>query len=212
VSGSSLAYQSIGRRPQYTWDWHPSNLRKLDLAAVFALMFDFRRLQHLPNLQSLRLDISSPVKTPYRRHITLEDLLRRESQQASDEGGSGKILSDRYISLPKLESIELIGDWIFENKVVDTLCLVVAPNLSTFGHGCRYADLSLRKCIALSKKMPRLKMMTLGTLLSWEDPFRLGLERKENLPAERLEEGVVFVIGRCEFYLASRCDSSRKRG
>ncbi|KAK3804646.1 MAG: hypothetical protein J3Q66DRAFT_408116 [Benniella sp.] len=85
-------------KTSYTWDWHPPNLRKLDLAAVFALKLTFQWLQHLPNLQSLRLDISSPVETPCRRHITLEDLSRREPQQASDEGGSGEILIDRYIS------------------------------------------------------------------------------------------------------------------
>ncbi|KAK3821504.1 MAG: hypothetical protein J3Q66DRAFT_333470, partial [Benniella sp.] len=205
MQGSSQAYQSIGGRPQYTWDWYLSNLRKLDLVAVFALMFDFQWLQHLPNLQSLRIDISSPVKTPCRRHITLEDLSRREPQQASDEGGSREILSGRYISLPKLESIELNGDWVFEDKVMDTLCLAMAPNLSSFSYNCRYADLSLRECIALYEKMPRLKKMKLRTLPSWEDPYRLGLERKENLRAERLEKGVVFVIGGCKFYLASRC-------
>ncbi|KAK3821502.1 MAG: hypothetical protein J3Q66DRAFT_152684 [Benniella sp.] len=193
IPGSSQAHQSIRRRPQYTWDWHLPNLRKLDLAAVFGLKFDFRWLQHLPNLQSLRVDISSPVETPCRRHITLEDLSRREPQQASNEGGSGEFISGRYISLPKLETIELNGDWIFESKVMDTLCLAVAPNLSSFSYNCRYADLSLRECIALSEKMPRLRMMKLRTLLFWENPSILGME---DIPAEQLGECVNFLVPR----------------
>ncbi|KAF9348325.1 hypothetical protein BGX34_002550, partial [Mortierella sp. NVP85] len=115
MPGSSQEYRSTGKKPQYTWDWYLPSLRKLDLTAVFALMFDFRWLQHLPNLQSLRLDISSD-ETAHLRHITLKDLLRREPQQAPDEDGSGEILSDRYISSPKLESIALDGGWIFEKE------------------------------------------------------------------------------------------------
>jgi len=210
MSGSSQEYRSIEGRPQYTWDWHPRDLRKLDLAAVFALMFDLQWLQHLPNLQSLRLDISSPVETTCRRHITLKDLLRREPQQTSDEGGSGEILSDRYISLPKLDLIELNGDWIFENKVMDTLCMAVAPNLSSFIYNSRYADLSLRECIALSRKMPRLKKIGLRTLPSWEDPYRLGLEPEESVQYKQLVMKVVFVIDECDYYLASRCGPSGK--
>ncbi|KAF9348324.1 hypothetical protein BGX34_002549 [Mortierella sp. NVP85] len=212
MPGSSQEYQSIGKRPLYTWDWHHSNLRKLNLAAMFALMFDFRWLQHLPNLQSLRLDISSPVDVPCRRHITLKDLLRRELQQASDESGSGEILSDRFISLLTMESIALYGDWIFEEKVMETLCLTVAPNLTSFGYEGRYADLSLRECIALSRKMPRLKKMKLQRLLFWENPYRLGLEREKNLRAEQLKECVEFVIDGYRFYLAPRCGPSNKSG
>ncbi|KAK3821509.1 MAG: hypothetical protein J3Q66DRAFT_333479 [Benniella sp.] len=204
MPGSSLAYQSIGGRPQCTWDWHPSNLRKLDLAAVFALMFDFRWLQHLPNLQSLRLDISSPVKTAHRRQIALKDLLKREPQQASDEGGSTEILSGRSISLPKLESIELNGDWIFEDKVMDTLCMAVAPHLCSFSYNSRYAGLTLSECIALSRKMPRLKKIQLRTLPTWEDPCRLGLEPEKSAQYEQLVKGVVFAIDGQKYYLASR--------
>ncbi|KAK3821513.1 MAG: hypothetical protein J3Q66DRAFT_333491 [Benniella sp.] len=212
MPGSSLAYQSIGGRPQYTWDWHPSNLRKLDLAAAFALMFDFRWLQHLPSLQSLRLDISSPVKTAHRRHITLKDLLRRETQQESNESRSEEVLSDRYINLPKLGLIELNGDWIFEDKVMDTLCMAVAPNLSSFSYNSRYPDLTLMECIALSRKMPRLKKMQLRTLPSWEDPDILGLEPEQSVQYEQLVKGVLFVIDDCRYYLASRCSPSRKSG
>ncbi|KAK3821507.1 MAG: hypothetical protein J3Q66DRAFT_333474 [Benniella sp.] len=195
MPGSSLAYQSIGGRPQCTWDWHPSNLRKLDLAAAFALMFDFRWLQHLPSLQSLRLDISSPVKTAHRRHITLKDLLRREPQQASNEGGSEEFISDRYINLPKLGLIELNGDWIFEDKVMDTLCMAVATNLSSFIYNSRYPDLTLMECITLSREMPRLKKMQLRTL---------GLEPEKSAQYEQLVKGVVFVIDGQKYYLASR--------
>ncbi|KAF9343918.1 hypothetical protein BGX34_006223, partial [Mortierella sp. NVP85] len=85
---SSQEYQSIGGRPQYTWDWQLPNLRDLDLAAVFALVFEFRWLQHLPNLQSLRLYTLSHVDRRHTRRIALEDLLRREPQQASDGDGS----------------------------------------------------------------------------------------------------------------------------
>ncbi|KAK3821510.1 MAG: hypothetical protein J3Q66DRAFT_398540 [Benniella sp.] len=204
MSGSSQAYQSIGGRPQYTWDWHPSKLRKLDLAAVFALMFDFRWLQHLPNLQSLRLNISSPVKTAHRRQIALKDLLKREPQQASDESVFGEILSGRSISLPKLESIELNGDWIFEDKVMDTLCMAVALHLCSFSYNSRYAGLTLSECIALSRKMPRLKKIQLRTLPTWEDPCRLGLEPEKSAQYEQLVKGVVFAIDGQKYYLASR--------
>ncbi|KAK3821503.1 MAG: hypothetical protein J3Q66DRAFT_333465 [Benniella sp.] len=203
MSGPSQQYRLIGGRPRFTWDWHPSNLRKLDLVAVFAFMFDFRWLQHLPNLQSLRLDISSPVKTPCRRHIPLKDLLRREPQQASNEGGSGEFISDRYISLPKLALIELNGDWIFGEKVMDTLCMAVAPNLSSFIYNSRYEELSLKECIALSRKMPRLKKMQLRTYPSWEDFYRLGLKPEDSVQYEQLVKGVVFVIGGRKYYLAS---------
>jgi len=85
---------------------------------------------------------------------------------------------------------------------MDALCLAVAPNLCSFIYDSRYADFSLRECIALSRKMPRLKKMELRTVLCWENPYSLGLVLMESLRVEQLKECVEFVINGCKLYLA----------
>ncbi|KAF9345689.1 hypothetical protein BGX34_004547, partial [Mortierella sp. NVP85] len=172
IPNSSPPYQSIGRQSRYTWDWHLPNLCDLDLVAVFALIFDLRWLQHLPNLERLRLDSIGPVPGPYKRHITLKDLSRRES----DEDGSEEILSDRFIRALKLESIKLGDCWIFEDKVLEILFLTVAPNLCwvTFGWEC--TGLNIMECVALSRKMARIECMSLPrSMRDLDEVLELGL-------------------------------------
>ncbi|KAK3821499.1 MAG: hypothetical protein J3Q66DRAFT_333455 [Benniella sp.] len=172
---SNQGHQPTGRRPRYTWDWHLPNLRKLDLAAVFAFLFDFQWLEYLPNLQSLRLNTLSPTSTLHERRITLKDLSRREPRSPPDEYGSSDALLDRYVSLPKLESIELGGRWIFEKNVLEVLCLAVAPNLHriTFGNDC--TGYTLEECITLSRKMPLIKKMDLPMLSAGGEIQGMGL-------------------------------------
>ncbi|KAF9344935.1 hypothetical protein BGX34_005200, partial [Mortierella sp. NVP85] len=136
VSGmpdSNQGLESIGGRPQYTWDWHLPNLWRLELAAVFAFQFDFQWLQYLPNLGDIRLDMKSfqyygPSVT-HERRITLKDISRGQQLHQQDEDGSEETLSDQFISLPKLTKMYLDGQWNFEEKVVETICSFMAPNL-----------------------------------------------------------------------------------
>jgi hypothetical protein len=174
ISGSNRGYQSIGKRPRYTWDWHLPNLKELNLAAVFAFMFDFQWLQYLPNLQYLRLCTLSSTNRLHERHITLKDLSKREQHQQLDEDGPREIPSDRYISLPKLESIVFDGHWIL-GEVLEILFLTVAPNLrhAYFGGDC--TGLTLEECITLSRKMPQMNRMTLPLRLTRDEIRKLGL-------------------------------------
>jgi len=139
VSGmpdSNQGLDSIGRRPRYTWDWHLPNLSSVSLTAVFAFQFDFQWLQYLPNLQRISLDMKSST---HERHITLKDISRGQQLHPQDEDGSEEeILSDQFISLPKLTSMYFSDQWKFEEKVVETICSFVAPNLkdAQFGEGC----------------------------------------------------------------------------
>jgi len=185
MSDSNQSYQSIERRPRYTWDWHLPNLKKLELAAVFAFMFDFQWLQYLPNLQTLQLSTLSSVNRLHERHITSKDLSKREQQQQLDEDGSREILSDRYISLPKLELIQLDGHWIIEEKVLEILFLTVAPNLHRIDFGSDCTGYTLEECVALSRKMPRMKKLFLPILSAGDEIQRVGLVPRESLQDER---------------------------
>jgi hypothetical protein len=171
IPNSSPPYQSIGRRSRYTWDWHLPNLQKLELAAVFALIFDFRWLQHLPNLQSLRLDSIGSVPRPYTRRITVKDLSKREL----DEDGSEEILSDRSIRVLKLESIVFSGCWVFEDRVLEILFLTVAPNLRWLSFGWDCEDLNLMECVVLSRKMLRIERMSLHSVWNRDEALKLGM-------------------------------------
>ncbi|KAK3821550.1 MAG: hypothetical protein J3Q66DRAFT_367246 [Benniella sp.] len=194
MPGSNQGYQSIERRPRYTWDWHLPNLQKLDLAAVFAFMFDFQWLQYLPNLQTLQLSILSSANRLHERHITLKDLLKSEHQQESDGDGSKGILSDRYISLPKLESIVLKGRWIFE-KVLEILFLAVAPNLHKVDFGSDCTGCTLEECIISSRKMSQMKQMHLHMLSADDEIQRVGLVPRESLQDEqRKKMRVTFIL------------------
>jgi hypothetical protein len=64
--------------------------------------------------------------------------------------------------LPKLESINLGGYWIFHDKVVETLCLVVSPNLRSVNLGYNDGGCTLQEWIALSRKMPCIKRLDLN--------------------------------------------------
>ncbi|KAK3821487.1 MAG: hypothetical protein J3Q66DRAFT_398519 [Benniella sp.] len=143
MSDSNQALGSIGRRPRYTWDWYLPNLSSVSLRAVFAFKFDFQWLQYLPNLQDIRLNMKSSQNidssVTHERYITLKDISRGQHLHQQDEDGSEEeILSDQFISLPKLTSMYLYGVWNFEEKVVETICSSVAPNLANaqFGEGC----------------------------------------------------------------------------
>ncbi|KAF9344799.1 hypothetical protein BGX34_005309, partial [Mortierella sp. NVP85] len=201
LPGSNQGYRHIGRRPRYTWDWHLSNLKELDLAAVFAFMFNFQWLQYLPNLHTFCLSTLSSINRLHERHITLKDLLKRGQQHQLDEDGSSEILSDRYISLPKLESIELDGSWVFEEKVLETLFLAVAPNLHwvSFGRDC--TGFTLEECIALSRKMPQMEKVYLSMQLTRDEIQNLELVSTRDAQGDqRKKRRVAFVLSAGVFY------------
>ena len=76
----SHEYRSTASRPRWTWDWYLPKLSKLHLDAVFAYKFDFQWLQHLPNLQHIRLNITSENNL-HVQFIGLKDLLKRKQEQ-----------------------------------------------------------------------------------------------------------------------------------
>jgi len=201
ASDSSQEYQLIRRRPRYTWDWHLPNLWKLDLAAVFAFMFDLRWLQYLPNLQSLRLDTSSSGRL-HERHITLKDVSKKEKRQQSlEEDGSEEILSDRSIRVLKLESIQLTGRWVFEDKALEIIFLVVAPNLHRVEFEGNCTGFTLEECVALSRKMPQMEKMDLRMLSMSDETQRLGIVRWKDVPADqRNKKRVAFRLDTGTFY------------
>jgi hypothetical protein len=165
---------SIGRRPRWKWDWELPVLCKLNLEAVFAYKFDFKWLQQLPNLQQIRLDTRSPG-TVHARYMVLKDLLRgTEDQQQQDEDES-HISSGRYISSPRLESLELDGVWYFRKKVMKTLCLVVCPNLRRIylEKDCRGP--TLQEWIPLSRKMTQMERLALSLRSARDRTRELGL-------------------------------------
>ncbi|KAF9366793.1 hypothetical protein BGX34_007567 [Mortierella sp. NVP85] len=164
LSGASVnvshGYQSIGRRPRWTWDWYLPKLSKLHLDAVFAYRFDFQWLQHLPNLQHIRVNSISSGDRLHERCITLKDLSRGKQEQQDEDGDH--TVSDRYIRLPKLESIDLDGYWSFDEDVMETLCLIVSPNLRRVNLGYNGGGYTLQKWITLSRKMPCIERLVLN--------------------------------------------------
>jgi len=201
MPGSNQGYLPIGRRPRYTWDWHLPNLKNLELAAVFAFMFQFQWLQYLPNLQILYLNTLSSTNSLHERYITLKDLSKKEQQRKLEEDGSGEIQSDRCISLPKLESILLNGHWIFEEKVLEILFLAVAPNLHRVSFGRDCTGFTLEDCIALSRKMPQLEELYLSMQLTQDDIQRMGLAPTRDAPGDqRNKKCVTFNLSAGVFY------------
>ncbi|KAK3821485.1 MAG: hypothetical protein J3Q66DRAFT_398517 [Benniella sp.] len=191
VSGmpdSNQALDSIGRRPRYTWDWYLPNLSSVTLTAVFAFKFDFQWLQYLPNLQDIHLEMKSPQNNDssvtHERYITLKDISRGQQLHQQDEDGSEEILSDQVISLPKLASMYLYGRWNFEEKVVETICSLMAPNLAKAGFGCGCAGVTPQESIALVKRMPCLKSMCLGVSWMPDEIQGLGLACWDEAPEQ----------------------------
>jgi len=188
MPGSNQGPGSIGRRPRYTWDWHLQNLSDLELAAVFAFQFDFQWLQYLPNLQRLRLDMrSSGLYDPtvsHKRRITLKDVTRGQQLHQQDEDESEVIISDQFISLPKLDTMHLFGQWNFKKKVVETFCSSVAPNLRHAEFGDGYAGITPQESIALVKRMPCLQYIYFGLPLTPEKMQGLGLPHWGEVPEQ----------------------------
>jgi hypothetical protein len=179
MPGPNQGLDSIGRRPRYTWDWRLPNLSRVSLTAVFAFKFDFQWLQYLPNLQDIRLDMrSSQHYNPnecHERRIALKDISRGQQLHQQDEDGSGEVLSDQFISLPKLTSMYLHGQWDFEEKVVEAICSFMAPDLRYVEFGVGDAGITPQESIALVKRMPCLKSIYLGLPLTPDDIQGLGL-------------------------------------
>ncbi|KAF9366791.1 hypothetical protein BGX34_007565 [Mortierella sp. NVP85] len=194
----SHGYQSIGRRPRWTWDWDLPKLSKLHLEAVFAYKFDFQWLQHLPNLQHIRLNITSSGEDVHVQFVGLKDLLKGKQKQQDEDGKH--TISDQYISLPKLESIDLGGYWIFHNEVVETLCLVVSPNLRRLNLGSIDGGCALHEWIALSRKMPCIERLDLNKkmLLTCDRIRQLGLTPQDIWDDPKQKRTIVYKIdGTC---------------
>ncbi|KAK3806819.1 MAG: hypothetical protein J3Q66DRAFT_358527 [Benniella sp.] len=189
----SQGYPSIGKRPRWTWDWHLPMLYRLSLGAVFAYKFDFQWLQQLPNLQHLQLNTFSSAGQLHERHITLKDLARRGQHQKDEDGQH--ILSDQYVSLPKLESIHLHGHWVIGERVVGVLCLVVCPNLRSvcLERYCR--GYTHQEWVTLSRKMPQMERLDLRLSLTCDKAKKLGLIPEHKLVDEqRNKKRVKYVI------------------
>ncbi|KAK3821495.1 MAG: hypothetical protein J3Q66DRAFT_333452 [Benniella sp.] len=150
-------YRSIGRGSRFKWNWHLPNLQKLILEAAFAFKFQFQWLQHLPKLRSVFLNTSSSEGKLHERSITLEDLSSGPHHLKSEDGGKG--ISDRYLSLPTLESITFYGPWMIDAKILEVLCLIVAPNLREIFLGPRCRGCTLREWVAVTRKMPRVELV-----------------------------------------------------
>ncbi|KAF9366797.1 hypothetical protein BGX34_007571 [Mortierella sp. NVP85] len=195
----SQGYPSIGKRPRWTWDWCLPMLYRLSLDAVFAYKFDFQWLQQLPNLQYLQLNTSSMAGQLHERHITLKDLSRRGQHQKDD--GEEHILSDRYVSLPKLESIHLHGHWVVGERVVEVLCLVVCPNLRSVSLQKNCRGYTHQEWMTLSRKMPQMERLDLRLSLTSSKIKKLGLIPEHELVDEqRNKKRVEYVIDYKSYY------------
>ncbi|KAK3821492.1 MAG: hypothetical protein J3Q66DRAFT_333443 [Benniella sp.] len=185
---SNHGFQSIGRRPRYTWNWHLPMLSSLHITTMFALIFDFQWLQYLPNLHRLHLDSGVPMDQRVReRRITLKDLLEDQQmqQQQRGENRTEETPLNLYFSLPKLESMVLDGCWVFEEKVMEVLCLFVAPNLHWvyFGRGC--VSYTLQEWIPLARKMPHMENVYLNIRMTCDEAQKMGLIHEYELQGEQ---------------------------
>ncbi|KAK3821606.1 MAG: hypothetical protein J3Q66DRAFT_438424 [Benniella sp.] len=171
--GSSQGYQSIGKRPRFTWDWYLPIVQDLELRAAFAYKFDFQWLQHLPNLHSFSLNSSSTQQAIHERSLTLNDLSRGPQQQQDED--EGKITSDQYLSSPTLETIVLKGHWSFDAKVLEVFCLVVAPNLRRVHFGPACGGHSLLEWVVVARRMPCLEQSRLDRQFTISEIHELGL-------------------------------------
>ncbi|KAK3821405.1 MAG: hypothetical protein J3Q66DRAFT_333226 [Benniella sp.] len=116
----------------------------------------------------------NPIES-HERNITLKDISRRQRLHPQDEDGSEEILSDQFIRVPKLYSMYLYGQWNFEEKVVETICSFMAPNLQYVEFGVGDAGIAPQESIALVKRMPCLKSIYLGLPLTPDEIQGLGL-------------------------------------
>ncbi|KAF9366796.1 hypothetical protein BGX34_007570 [Mortierella sp. NVP85] len=183
---ASQGYPWSGKRPRWTWNWYLPMLCKLDLEAIFAYRFSFQWLQHLPNLQHICLDTVSPDDdTHYGRHVTLKDLLRGRLQRQDEDGVH--ITPGRYVSLLRLESIELNGHWIFDEKVMETLFLIVAPNLRKVKFGRECSGYTAQEMVILARMMPLMERMALDLLLNGAEAQELGLTHEHELEDEQCD-------------------------
>lgn len=103
--------------------------------------------------------------------------------------------------MPKLESIELRGHWTFEKRLLEVLCLAVAPNLRwvTFKGEC--VGLTLQECVALARRMPQVGMMHLDLTWTRNEIQELGLiHEKDLLDGQRNGKRVEYCLDEDRFY------------
>ncbi|KAF9366792.1 hypothetical protein BGX34_007566 [Mortierella sp. NVP85] len=192
----SQGYPSIRKRSRWTWDWDLPSLCKLCLEAAFAYKFDFQWLQQLPNIQHIALDMAT--LSGHRRRITLKDLSRRGLQQQDEDGHA---VLDRYIRLPKLESIFLSSYWTYDQVVMETLCLVVSPNLRSVYLLSSCSSPTLQEWITLSRKMSQLKTLYLNTGLTRREIQELGLVSKDLIgEEERNKKRIEYILRGKSYY------------
>jgi hypothetical protein len=132
----------------------------------------------------------------------LKDVSKKEKRQQSlEEDGSEEILSDRSIRVLKLESIQLTGRWVFEDKALEIIFLVVAPNLHRVEFEGNCTGFTLEECVALSRKMPQMEKMDLRMLSMSDETQRLGIVRWKDVPADqRNKKRVAFRLDTGTFY------------
>ncbi|KAF9350080.1 hypothetical protein BGX34_001423 [Mortierella sp. NVP85] len=175
-TGPTPASLSTGMQALWTWDWALPSLRDLKLDAVFAFRFDFQWLQKLPNLLSIALNIESSMKGIHSRTVTMKDLERKQPQDEKYRD------SERYIRLPKLQSITLKGEWHLDVQVLEILCLVVAPKLENIHLGVSCTGFSLQEWVGLSRRVPHLQNSRWERLTLPREIHQLGLKSIQDVP------------------------------
>ncbi|KAG0301312.1 hypothetical protein BGZ97_002831, partial [Linnemannia gamsii] len=104
--GQHAVFETIARRPRWTWDWHLPRLIDIDLTSEFAYLFEFRMLYGCPNLETLRLNMCT-VDGLHTRTISETDLFVLGTHNVQER-----------IVAPNLRKVYMNGRWIFESTSV----------------------------------------------------------------------------------------------
>ncbi|KAF9129654.1 hypothetical protein BG015_004115 [Linnemannia schmuckeri] len=154
----SSATVSTISRPIWTWDWDLPCLTELCLNAEFGYRFQFRMLANTPSLTYMTINIKS-WSGQHKRTVQLADLQKPGSAHplqgppdglapirgAQEVGGDvgmeadleGTLQQPKYIHLPALKNLSLIGRWTLSGQVLVTIFSKMAPNLTQANmNGC----------------------------------------------------------------------------
>ncbi|KAG0072988.1 hypothetical protein BGZ89_000596 [Linnemannia elongata] len=109
-------------RPRWTWDWHFPLLTHLHLTSEFAYLFEFKFLYGCPALTTLWLDITSTIPGEHTRDISIADLSVPISLSSSQR-------TTDHLSLPCLSQLELSGEWMIDDSVMQQLLTKTFPRV-----------------------------------------------------------------------------------
>jgi hypothetical protein len=94
----------------------------------------------------------------------------------------------RHLSSPALELITLNGHWSIEAKVLEVLCLIVAPNLCEMDFGSSCVGFTLKEWVTLARRMLKMGQSCLRQRFANDEIKELGLLSIDELPDEDLTE------------------------